>query len=180
MKTLIEHLGQYAIYHRDERNILTHFIGVPLIVLSVICLLYIPLYNYMNIILTPALLIIFSVSIFYIRLEIKLGLIMVCCLSVGYIMAKLSFEYFLGAEPWFYAIASIMFFIGWVVQFIGHYYEGKKPAFVDDLMGLVIGPLFVAAEIAFKLGFFNKLEQQIIAIAGPYKNRTFYRKWRDK
>ena len=35
MKTLVEHLGQYAAYHRDRRNIASHFIGIPLIVLAV-------------------------------------------------------------------------------------------------------------------------------------------------
>ncbi|TMP41280.1 hypothetical protein CWB96_17990 [Pseudoalteromonas citrea] len=170
MKTLIEHLGQYAIYHRDERNILSHFIGVPLIVLAVIWLLYIPMQNVKNVTLTPALFIIFSVSVYYIWLEVKLGCVMVCCLAAGYITAQSSYLYFSGIEQWFYAMACILFLIGWVIQFIGHYFEGKKPAFVDDLMGLIIGPLFVVAEIAFKLGFLNTLEQQIIDIAGPYKN----------
>ena len=35
MKTLVEHLSQYAEYHRDRRNIATHFVGIPLIVLAV-------------------------------------------------------------------------------------------------------------------------------------------------
>ena len=41
--------------------------------------------------------------------------------------------------------------VGWAVQFLGHYYEGKKPAFVDDIVGLLVGPLFLAAEAAFFL-----------------------------
>ena len=40
MKTLIDQLSQYADYHRDPRNILTHFFGVPLIMWAVVCLLY--------------------------------------------------------------------------------------------------------------------------------------------
>ena len=35
MKTLVEHLSQYAAYHRDRRNILSHFVGIPLIVIAV-------------------------------------------------------------------------------------------------------------------------------------------------
>ena len=35
MKTLTDHLAQYAAYHRDRRNIATHFIGIPLIVVAV-------------------------------------------------------------------------------------------------------------------------------------------------
>ena len=39
MKTLVDQLAQYAAYHRDGRNILTHFVGVPLIVLAVVIVL---------------------------------------------------------------------------------------------------------------------------------------------
>jgi uncharacterized membrane protein YGL010W len=56
-----------------------------------------------------------------------------------------------------------LFVVGWAIQFVGHYFEGKKPAFVDDIMGLMIGPLFVAAELAFLLGLRKELKQQIEA-----------------
>ncbi|PWG73319.1 hypothetical protein DF186_23685, partial [Enterococcus hirae] len=39
MKTLEQHLVNYASYHRDVRNIRTHFGGIPLIVLAVAQLL---------------------------------------------------------------------------------------------------------------------------------------------
>ena len=39
MKTLADHLAQYAAYHRDPRNLLSHFIGIPMIVLAVAVLL---------------------------------------------------------------------------------------------------------------------------------------------
>ena len=35
MRTAHELLSQYAEYHRDRRNIATHFVGIPLIVFSV-------------------------------------------------------------------------------------------------------------------------------------------------
>lgn len=38
MKTLIDHLAQYAAYHRDPRNIHTHFAGVPMIMFAVVVL----------------------------------------------------------------------------------------------------------------------------------------------
>ena len=62
---------------------------------------------------------------------------------------------------------GLFFVLGWVLQFIGHYFEGKKPAFVDDLVGLLIGPLFVMAELLFLLGFAKSLQQQIDQSAGP-------------
>ena len=36
MKTPTDHLAQYAAYHRDPRNIHTHFVGVPMIMLAVV------------------------------------------------------------------------------------------------------------------------------------------------
>jgi len=64
---------------------------------------------------------------------------------------------------WSWLGASIgIFVVGWVFQFVGHYFEKKKPAFVDDLIGLAIGPLFVLAEFVFLLGFRKPLHQRIL------------------
>ena len=57
MKTLTEPLAQYADYHRDPRNILTHFIGIPMIVLAVQVLLSRPAWPLGAFVLTPALLV---------------------------------------------------------------------------------------------------------------------------
>jgi uncharacterized membrane protein YGL010W len=57
--------------------------------------------------------------------------------------------------------------LGWLIQFVGHYYEGRKPAFVDDLMGLAVGPLFVVAELAFLLGLRSELREAVELRAGP-------------
>ncbi len=67
-----------------------------------------------------------------------------------------------------------------MLQFIGHHYEGKKPAFVDDIMGLAIGPLFVLAglaigplfvlaELSFELGLRSALKEEIERRSGPVK-----------
>ena len=59
------------------------------------------------------------------------------------------------------------FGVGWLVQFVGHYYEGRKPAFVDDLVGLLVGPMFVVAEWLFMLGWNKPLQAAIEAEVGP-------------
>ena len=56
-----------------------------------------------------------------------------------------------------------LFILGWIIQFIGHYFEGRKPAFMDDIIGLLIGPLFVAAEIAFMFKWRLEIKQAIEA-----------------
>ena len=63
-----------------------------------------------------------------------------------------------------------LFVVGWIFQFVGHKYEGRKPAFVDDLVGLLVGPMFVMAELVFALGGMKRLQQQIEAQVGPTRS----------
>ena len=170
MKKLDQHLIKYALYHRDERNILTHFVGVPLIVFAVIGLLYFPLMSVDSLLITPALIIAILAMLFYLALDIKLGLLMSGLYLLGLWGVDSIFESMNEQTASFYGLFVGLFVIGWIIQFIGHYYEGKKPAFVDDLIGLLVGPLFVVVELLFKFGLLKSLEARIIENAGPYRN----------
>lgn len=163
MKTLTEHLSQYALYHRDQRNINTHYIGIPLIVVAIFGLLSLPVVSIAGITLTPALLLFIATAIFYFRLDLRFGLVMLLVSGSCFALATL-----LAAQPFAIWLGSSLglFIAGWILQFIGHYYEGKKPAFVDDIVGLFVGPLFVVAEIGFILGLRKELQQEIEQIAG--------------
>jgi len=164
MKNLVEHLSQYAAYHRDPRNIATHFVGIPMIVVAVTVLLSRPGLELAGMWLSPALLVALVTAWFYLRLDQQFGLIMALllglCLWTGQLLAQQSTAVWLGA-------GLGLFLLGWVIQFIGHYYEGRKPAFVDDLSGLIIGPLFVVAELGFLLGLRPELKLAIEQNAGP-------------
>jgi uncharacterized membrane protein YGL010W len=165
MKNCVENLTMYAAYHRDKRNIWTHFFGVPLIVLSVVILLSRPAFAYVGgVAITPALIIATVSAIYYLSQDIGLGLVLTAflagCLAIG--QATIPYDW----TTWLIRGVGL-FVIGWVLQFIGHYYEQKKPAFVDDLMGLMIGPMFVAAEIAFALGLRKDLREPIEKVVGP-------------
>jgi uncharacterized membrane protein YGL010W len=39
-------------------------------------------------------------------------------------------------------LAGVMFSVGWGFQFVGHYFEGKKPSFVNDKRNLIVGLLW--------------------------------------
>ena len=39
----------------------------------------------------------------------------------------------------FWMIALGLFIIGWILQFIGHYFEGKPPEFLKDWRFLLVG-----------------------------------------
>lgn len=168
MKTLTQHLVQYAVYHRDSRNILTHFVGVPPIVFAVVILLSRPAYALGGLPASPAAWLALAAAVFYLRLDLKLGtalsIFLAACVYGAASVAALSTAAWLG---WGFGI----FVAGWAVQFLGHYFEGRKPAFVDDVMGLLIGPLFVAAELAFLLGLRQPLEAEIHARAGAVQRR---------
>ena len=64
-----------------------------------------------------------------------------------------------------FIVAISIFVIGWVIQFIGHKYEKAKPAFMDDLNQLLIGPFFLMAELYFILGLEKELAAEITPIA---------------
>lgn len=170
MKNLVDHLAQYAAYHRDKRNILSHFIGIPMIVLAVAVLLSRPGLLLQGFWLSPALLVATLAGLFYLRLDLRFGLLMAVllalCVWCGQVLAQAGTLVWLGSGVG-------LFLVGWVIQFVGHYYEGRKPAFVDDIMGLVIGPLFVAAEAAFLLGLRKPLRESIEARVGPIRIRAF-------
>lgn len=59
-----------------------------------------------------------------------------------------------------------VFALGWFFQFVGHYFEGRKPAFVDDLSGLLVGPMFVVGEILMGLGLLQRMRMDIERQAG--------------
>lgn len=166
MKTLIDHLSQYADYHRDPRNIHTHFVGVPMIMFAVVVLLSRPAWVAGGVPLTPALFCALASSVFYLRLDVRFGLAMaallVAMLAAGHWVAQQSMAVWL-------ATGIGLFAVGWVIQFVGHYYEGRKPAFVDDLVGLIVGPLFVVAEWAFALGLRKEVQAAIEQRSGPVR-----------
>ena len=164
MKTLTEQLSQYAAYHRDRRNILTHFVGIPLIVLAVAILMS------RGSIAGVSFAVIVSVAlcIYYLLLDRPLGLAM--CVFMAVTLAIAAPIARLPQTEWLvWGIG--LFVVGWVIQFVGHVFEGRKPAFVDDLIGLAIGPLFVVAEAGFLAGLRQPLQAEIEARVGPVRDR---------
>ncbi len=168
MKTLTDHLAQYAAYHRDPRNISTHFVGVPMIVLAVATLLSGASFDLGTISISLAMLVTAATCIFYFRLDFRFGVIMTALLAITLIVANWLAN--LSASNWLLAGIGL-FVIGWIIQFVGHYYEGKKPAFVDDLVGLLVGPLFLVAEAAFALNLRLDVKEAVESRVGKVRRR---------
>ena len=165
MRTAPELLAQYAEYHRDRRNIVSHFIGVPMIVFGVGVLLARPLVATSGVSLTPAWFLFALVSAWYLTrgnalLGVAVSLVVAGLLWLGQQVAG-------GSVSSWLAWGGGFFLVGWLIQFVGHWYEGRKPAFVDDVVGLVVAPMFVTAEAMFLLGWNKPLLSEIERRAGP-------------
>ncbi|MCH1928711.1 DUF962 domain-containing protein [Shewanella sp. A25] len=161
MKSAVEQLSTYKSVHLDKRNIQTHFIGIPMIIWAAFLLL-----ATIRISLGPL-------------GELSLGVILGACVLAYYVRLhlRLALGLFLFVIPVVYttelAVRSAdalwlglgVFIIGWIFQLIGHHYEKAKPAFVDDLNQLLIGPFFLMAELYFILGLEKPLNDEITPIA---------------
>ena len=158
-------LNQYAEYHRDRRNILTHFIGVPMIVFAVGVLLAGWRFHLAGLALTPAWLA-FAFSAAWYLTRGHLGIGAATTAGVGLLMI-LAHQVSGGPLASWLAWGVGFFVVGWVIQFIGHYYEGRKPAFADDIVGLLVGPMFVTMELLAGLGLFRELVAAVERHAGP-------------
>ena len=169
MKTVDDYLAEYAAYHRDRRNVAIHSAGIPLIVLALVILASRPALHAGALTLSPAVLSLAALAIFYLVLDRALG--------AAFALAAIVMAYlgsFVAAEPTSVWLAAGIgaFAFGWVLQFIGHGFEGKKPAFLDDITGLIIGPLFIVAEAFFAAGRKTSLKALIEARVGPTYIRT--------
>jgi uncharacterized membrane protein YGL010W len=155
-------LAQYAEYHRDRRNIATHFVGVPMIMFGALVLLSRPGFEIAGLALSPAWLLLALVIAWTLtRGALALGL----ATSAVWLLLALGAHALDGRGWWAWGLG--FFAVGWVIQFVGHYYEGRKPAFVDDLVGLFVAPMFVLLEMLAPAGLFRGLMAEVERIAGP-------------
>jgi uncharacterized membrane protein YGL010W len=152
---LAEHLEAYAAYHRDPRNTITHFAGVPLVTFAIFLFLAWFRFRYAaDLPLTGATLFYLAVLIYYLRLDWSLALVQ---LPVSLVLLYLADRAALLPFAESLAIFLATFLGGWAIQLLGHFFEGKRPALVDNLAQIFNAPLFLTAEVLFLCGFCRDL-----------------------
>jgi uncharacterized membrane protein YGL010W len=150
MQTLEQQMGFYAAYHQDRRNKATHFVGVPMIVFGLFIALGWLRIEAGGLTLTAAMLLAAVVLVWYFVLDVPLALAMLVVNAVLlYLADRVSVQPIAVGLAWF----LVFFAGGWVIQLIGHAYEGRKPALVDNLFQIFVAPIFLAAEAFFALGY---------------------------
>lgn len=162
MIPFIEQARCYALSHENPLTRYTHFVGVPLILFAFMVFL-----GFIHVRVTG----IFDLSLatiatllllgYYFRLNWRLALaatpVIICLLWVAELVSA--------AGPgerslWVFFVTLIL---GAGLQLLGHFFEGKRPAFMDTPWHIVLAPLYVTAEIIFLSGHMLPLKEAIHA-----------------
>ena len=131
-------LDRYGEFHRNPANKAIHWVCVPLIVWSVLGMLW-------GASPAAAYIAIGATMVFYVWLSLPLALGM-----LGVIALMVWPLTLLGSRALIVSIA--VFVAAWIGQFIGHIVEGRKPAFLEDVRSLLIGPAWLLADLYRRLG----------------------------
>jgi uncharacterized membrane protein YGL010W len=144
-------LGNYSEDHRDPTNIAIHWICVPLILWTVIALLWtVPVPESVGRAGLWAGVAMFSAMMFYLRLSRTLAFGMLAAFVVLGLISEALYRALGPMQLMWLAIG--VFVVAWVAQFVGHQIEGKRPSFLTDVAYLLIGPAWIVAKIMRKLG----------------------------
>src|SRR5438067_10025692 len=154
MKPIEEQMATYAAYHQDARNKATHFIGVPIIVLS----LFIPLAWLRVGDVSAGTILAAVLVVYYLLLDVPLALAMLVVFGmlawIGESIARMGPGV---GWTWF----AVLFTGGWILQLVGHVFEGRKPALADNLFQIFVAPVFLCAELFFALGYKPRLHEAV-------------------
>jgi uncharacterized membrane protein YGL010W len=152
MRTIEQWLDEYNESHQNRINKTLHWICVPLIVLSLLGLLWsISLsakLSWLPFDLNVAIVFTVLVLIYYSLLSLSLTLGMLVITSVMLFLLDL----LSGLQTPLWLISVIVFVLGWIGHFIGHQLEGKRPSFFKDIQFLLIGPLWLLSFVYRKSG----------------------------
>lgn len=135
-------LAKYSESHLNHTNEIIHFVCVPVIVFSLLGIIWW---------IHPLAAVAVSVAalLYYFKLSpsFAVGMLLMTALMLGLLS--------LMPRPSVLPLSLAMFVLAWIGQFIGHKIEGKKPSFLDDVRFLLIGPLFVLSFLyrRLKLGW---------------------------
>lgn len=153
MKSAQNWFSEYGSSHKNRINKAIHWLCVPAIYWTVVALLFSlpfpPVFEQRTIWLNWAVIAMVPALLFYFRLSIRIGLGMLLysalCLLVSVLLQKYC--------PWpLWWLALGVFALAWLLQFIGHAIEGKKPSFFQDIQFLLIGPAWLLHFVLAKVG----------------------------
>ncbi len=131
-------LNQYSESHQNKTNVLIHAVAVPTIYFVTLGLLWsLPVPDFIaHFDITWAHIIALPVLYYYFLLSGPIGAAMTLLTILSFGAVNLLAH--LSVSVWQFCIA--VFVVMWILQFVGHKIEGKKPSFFDDIRFLLVGP----------------------------------------
>lgn len=144
-------LASYASVHRSGRNKATHFVGIPVIVFSLLLILALWRVQLGGREVSMAMVVAILAALGWMALDTSVGLIMGAIMVPTWYGAE-ALAGALGPSSTVTAFA-VLFIGGWALQFLGHYYEGKRPALLENIFQGFIGPMFLVAETLVASGY---------------------------
>ena len=145
-------LDEYGESHLNPVNKTLHWICVPLIVLSLIGMLWsLPVPQALTDIsplLNWGVLFVMASIVYYFIMSVPLALGMLLIMVPG----LLALHWADGLAMPLWVLSLIVFAVAWVGQFIGHIYEGQRPSFFKDVQFLMIGPIWLLGFVYRRLG----------------------------
>jgi uncharacterized membrane protein YGL010W len=156
----IEQMAMYSAYHRDGRNKATHFVGVPAIAVSLLIpMAMLRFVQFDSYAITLATLFAVAVMIYWIVLDPPFGVVTAAIFVPGVWFADWLAQHGNGTAL---VAFGILFVGGWIIQLVGHAFEGRKPALVENLLQALIAPVFLVAEVAFAFGMRKPLHDAMM------------------
>ena len=150
----IDHwFASYSSDHRNATNQLIHVICVPLILWSVIALLWcipVPQGGLFRAGMW-ALVAMLTAWVFYRRASRAIALGMAVTFLLMALATRVIHDMF-GTQVLLWSAVTV-FVLAWIGQFVGHKIEGAKPSFLTDLTYLLIGPAWVLAKLYRRMGW---------------------------
>ena len=144
-------LKEYGKDHDHAANKALHWVCVPLIVTSLIGLLWsLPVpeaFSESSPVLNWGTLFIMASVVYYFIMSLSLAFGILPFLVLAVVIV--SWADGLATPLWL--TSAIAFALGWLGQFIGHRIESKPPSFFKDLQYLMIGPLWLLAAVYRRL-----------------------------
>ena len=142
-KSFDEWMEAYGRDHQNPTNKLIHKFCVPLILFSVLGLLWsvkLPIVesSFSNL----SMLVAIGGLLFYLKLSQLYFVMMLVKVSLMIYLITL-----ISHEAWFLNMCIGIFVAAWIGQFIGHKIEGQKPSFLEDIVFIMIGPLWVCKSL---------------------------------
>ncbi len=150
MRSIDRWLDEYGESHQNPVNKRVHWICVPVIVWCVLALLWsVPTTGDFHALLNWGVLAVAAAVVYYAWLSLPLAA------GAAALFAAMLYSIDVTAHATqapLWLVSAVLFVVAWIGQFIGHHIEGKRPSFFKDIQYLMIGPLWLLADVYRRLG----------------------------